>query len=1110
MAGQNLIIELLIRARDQASSVIGNVFGFLDRTTSATANAIRETFSNVFGGAVESAADFEAQLDRVQVKGGYNAETIQKIKNAARDLGIQFGITGTEAAQGFEVLAAAGLSAEDAVGALPSVLALAKSEQIAASAAAEKLVDSLSVMGLGFEEAGRMADVLAKGADITTSSSAQLADAVSEAGGSAKAFGLDLEKTVALLDLLHKNGIKGSKAGTALKGILTQLLDPTSKASKALRELGIESNDLGIVLDGLKAAGERGKTAVLAFGQEAGPGLYALLNEGSAGVEDFTAKLRAADGQALKAAEGMGGNLNAAMSALESAWDSLKSALIDPVLEPIAAQVKDLTKSFQASLSDGSIKGLQELIGEFGRNSAQAIGDFIRSFDFKSAIARSNAFAKEIKNNFDTVKIAGAKAADVIKLAWNGLQIVFNTTVGGLQAVVASFYQTLANLEEAASKIGLVTVKRASELQARAQDWMQRSKESLEAIKRDASDAGEAFNSLVGKTDAVTDAQKKLADQIPENAVALEKISRSIDDYAAMLGRAEKEQYAAAQAAEAAEASYLKIASAYHNGTKTLDTYEQAAAKQRDTQERLKETTQTLETAQENYTRALQDHALDVPKLTQAEAQYAATQTRLAPLLEATATANLKSAQEKKKHTETALALARAEGNESAARQLLIQLNEAELNVLRKTLAQKNLEAQKANEALANIQKDIQKRHEKGEAISEIIRLQLQEAETAVQASVQQVEVAEKNVEIQQKKVETTKEGTQETGKNTQATKENTQATNEGTVAYDKNNEKIVDSTSLTQVMVEHLGNARKATAALSEATAALFEKNLWKMNAREVGVATGEIRKMVATLDTVEDKYAGLTQKIAEMGAASKQASQDILFGANSVERFFAYVDKANADAQKAFYEQSLAAERLADELENLGGSGVNSLNLIKRATRQLDGEFSLLDEQDLSRLRSALDSANAKLKQMQDNARSARQELAEIDAEIAEAKGDTAAANKIRLQLEETQRLAEVEERLKQARIENNREAIAALEEQKRKLQTLYKLKEDNLKNDNSQRQSTRQLTDDMNDLADATDRAHKGVSQLNNLDLSALNGQVGQLGSKFLDINRIIGTP
>ena len=117
-----------------------------------------------------------------------------------------------------------------------------------------------------------MTDVLAKGANLSTTSAVQLAEALATAGGIARAAGLDLETTVAALDLLAKNGIKGSVAGTALAAILTQLQNPASTASAALNALGISTRDLGGVLDALKAAGVNSETAILAFGETAAVG----------------------------------------------------------------------------------------------------------------------------------------------------------------------------------------------------------------------------------------------------------------------------------------------------------------------------------------------------------------------------------------------------------------------------------------------------------------------------------------------------------------------------------------------------------------------------------------------------------------------------------------------------------------------------------------------------------------------------------------------------------------------------------------------------------------------------------------------------------------------
>ena len=173
MADRNLVLQLLITAKDQATSVFGKVFSYLDDKTKVIATSVREAFSGLFSGGLDGAIEFEAQLDKVQAKGSLTEEQLAELRQVAVDLGAKFGISGTEAAQGMESLAAAGLKTKDIIAALPSVLALAKVEAISMDDASAKLVNSLTAVGLGFDQAGRMADVLAKAAlESTTSASA--------------------------------------------------------------------------------------------------------------------------------------------------------------------------------------------------------------------------------------------------------------------------------------------------------------------------------------------------------------------------------------------------------------------------------------------------------------------------------------------------------------------------------------------------------------------------------------------------------------------------------------------------------------------------------------------------------------------------------------------------------------------------------------------------------------------------------------------------------------------------------------------------------------------------------------------------------------------------
>ena len=59
----------------------------------------------------------------------------------------------------------------------------------------------------------------------------------------ARAAGLSLEETAAAIGIMADNGIKGSQAGTTLRGALSRLSKPTQDMQEAMDELGISFYD---------------------------------------------------------------------------------------------------------------------------------------------------------------------------------------------------------------------------------------------------------------------------------------------------------------------------------------------------------------------------------------------------------------------------------------------------------------------------------------------------------------------------------------------------------------------------------------------------------------------------------------------------------------------------------------------------------------------------------------------------------------------------------------------------------------------------------------------------------------------------------------------------
>ena len=279
------------------------------------ASAIAGYFGiSAFVGAVKGAADLEAKLSEVKAVSGATAEEMKLLRKAAEDAGAATKFTATEGADALGNLTRAGLSARDAIAALPAVLQLAQAGGIGLAEASEYITKTVMGMGLAFTDAGRVADVLAAGANASNTSVTGLAQALSYAAPVAKSLGLDLEFTVAVIGKFADAGIDASRAGTALNAILSQFKDPASRFRQELAATGIITGNFEQALRQLAKAGPEGQRAILAVGTEAGPALTALLNQGIGALDALKGKLDEARGSAAATAATMEENLPRARS----------------------------------------------------------------------------------------------------------------------------------------------------------------------------------------------------------------------------------------------------------------------------------------------------------------------------------------------------------------------------------------------------------------------------------------------------------------------------------------------------------------------------------------------------------------------------------------------------------------------------------------------------------------------------------------------------------------------------------------------------------------------------------------------------------------------------
>ncbi|MGI5526815.1 phage tail tape measure protein [Streptomyces syringium] len=235
------------------------------------------------------------------VTGASGSEMIQAAAKA-RQLGADLKIPGTSAAKAADAmleLAKAGQTSTSSIANARAAMQLAAADNLSAADAAKYLGDIMDQFGLSSNHAGRAADVLAAGANAASGGLQDIYTAMSYTGPIANQLGVSIEDTAAAVGLLARQGILGSKAGTALRGLFVNLANPTARMRQGLKDLGVEAWDtqgnfkgLRTVIEGLERAQHRmpNKDFLAAMGNIAGkPGLQGATALAHGGVAAFDA-----------------------------------------------------------------------------------------------------------------------------------------------------------------------------------------------------------------------------------------------------------------------------------------------------------------------------------------------------------------------------------------------------------------------------------------------------------------------------------------------------------------------------------------------------------------------------------------------------------------------------------------------------------------------------------------------------------------------------------------------------------------------------------------------------------------------------------------------------
>jgi TP901 family phage tail tape measure protein len=382
-----------------------------------------------FGAAVKSAANFDEAMSGVKATGADAAGNMDALRKAAIKAGADTKYSATEAAQGMQDMLKAGVSAKDVLGGgLTGALNLAAAGQLSVADASGDAAVAMTDFHLKGRDMSHVADVMAAAAGKAQGEVSDMAVALKYVGPIAGSMGISLEQTAGSIALLAQNGILADQAGTSLRGILSSLTSPSTKAASEMQSLGIQVYDaqgkfvgfqgvagqLHKALHGLTNE-ERDHALGVLFGNQQLTAARILYNAGAKGVENWTRKVNDS-GYAAQVAHTKMDNLK---GDLEQLRGSFETALIG-------------AGEGQQGLLRGGVQDLTKLVNAYNGLSQAAKTNVTRAVGALAVLALGGAATVKILKGVAAVKMSlidlgitgrntGAKVAEGAALGEAGM-----------------------------------------------------------------------------------------------------------------------------------------------------------------------------------------------------------------------------------------------------------------------------------------------------------------------------------------------------------------------------------------------------------------------------------------------------------------------------------------------------------------------------------------------------------------------------------------------------------------------------------------------------------------------------------------------------------------
>lgn len=415
-----------------------------------------------FGAAMKKSIDFDDTMRKVKATSGATGDEFNQLRTKALQMGRDTKFTASESAEAMNYMALAGWDTKDMLKGVGGVMNLAAASGEDLASVSDIVTDNLTAFGMKAKDSTHFADVLAQTSSKANTDVRGLGEAFKYAAPVAGALGYSVEDTSIAIGLMSNAGIKGQKAGTALRTMFTNLAKPTKAMKDEMDKLGISITDsngemlpMRDVMDQLRdkmgglSKDQQAAAASTIFGKEAMSGALAVINASDEDYKKLTKSIDGSKGASKRMAKEMEGGIGGAMRKMKSAIESLAISLGDalaPMLYKVATWVTKLANKFSNLPT-----GVQKTIAVVGLLAA-AIGPLLMIFGvMASTIGTAITVLGSLMTSMRTLSFLSKTSAAATGI-WNGVTATARGIANGYRAAMTAL-TTSQTIQAIKSKI---------------------------------------------------------------------------------------------------------------------------------------------------------------------------------------------------------------------------------------------------------------------------------------------------------------------------------------------------------------------------------------------------------------------------------------------------------------------------------------------------------------------------------------------------------------------------------------------------------------------------------------------------------------------------------